>query len=152
MCIRDRSRGDRSDPKFREHYLTNFCRSIFANPPPADIADAVLRSALQVPESAARELLSQPYPRTYWRDIVARQAVPVLYGLRPRLREQGDAVQIRKGSLAQVETFQQAGHTLFVDEPARFNAMTTDFARRACMSSPDGARSALSARPPPSGN
>ena len=144
--------GDRSAPKSREHYLTNFCRSIFANPPPADIADAVLRSALQVPESAARELLGQPYPRTYWRDIVARQEVPVLYAIRPRLREQGEALQSRKGALAQVEIFEQAGHTLFVDEPERFNAMTAVFARRAFMSWPDGERSALSARPLSSGN
>lgn len=147
-----RPRNDSSDPLRREHDLRNFCRGIFRNPPPADIAAAVLRSALQVPEGAARQLINQPYARTYWRDIVARQEIPVLYAIRPRLREQGEALQRRKGALAQVEMFEQAGHTLFVDEPTRFNALVTAFARRAFMSLPDGELSASSARRPASGN
>ena len=48
----------------------------------------------------------------------------MLYAIRPRLRAQGEALQSRKGALAQVEIFEQAGHTLFGAEPARFNAMT----------------------------
>lgn len=152
VATSSRRRDDLNDPKRREEYLTNFCRGIFRTPPPADIADAVLRSALRVPAGAARQLLGQPYPRTYWRDIVARQEVPVLYAIRPRLREQGEALLRRKGELAQVEVFEEAGHTLFVDEPGRFNGLIAAFSRRAFMSLPDGARSASNGRPPVSDN
>lgn len=131
-------------PKVREAYLREFCRDIFRDPPPSDIADAVLESALQVPARAANQLIAQPYPRTYWRDIVARQQVPVLYVIRPRFRDQGAALLQRKGPLAQVEVFEHAGHALFVDEAARFNALTAAFLRRVFTS--DDAQSASTGR------
>ena len=140
------------DPKVREAWLRDFSRGIFHNPPPADIAEAVLHSALQAPARVANQLLAQPYPRTYWRDIVARQSVPVLYAIRPRLRDQGEALLSRRGAMAQMEVFEEAGHSLFVDEATRFNALTSSFARRAFTSRPDAAQSASSAHLPSSGN
>ena len=121
---------DLGDPERRKHYLTGFCRDIFSNSPPEDISTAVLSSALQVPGPAAIQLISQPYPRTYWRDIVAKQQIPVLYAIRPKLREQGEALLRRKGEMAQIEMFAESGHALFVDQPARFNTMTAAFTRR----------------------
>lgn len=136
-----------SDPKQREAYLAGFCRSIFASPPPPDIATSVLRSALRVPADAARQLLAQPYPRAYWREIVAKQEVPVLYVIRPRLREQGEALSRRKGALAQVELFETAGHTLFVDDAPRFNALVSRFVRSAFPPTADDARSVRNVPP-----
>jgi non-heme chloroperoxidase len=132
----DKFFADLENPQRRKQYLTNFSLGIFKNNAPQDIAAAALSSALQVPGQAAIQLISQPYPRTYWRDIVARQQVPVLYAIRPHLREQGDALQRRKGTLAQVEVFTVGGHALFVDEPALFNTMTAAFARRSFISAP----------------
>lgn len=141
-----------ADPQQRVRYLTDFCRGIFRTPPPADIASAVLDSALRVPSSAALELINQPYPRTYWRDIVARQNVPILYVIRPGFREQGEALQSRKGAQAQVEVFEEAGHTLFVDATERFNTLAAGFARRAFNGALGGGQSASSAVPISSGN
>jgi len=142
-----KSFADLSDLKRREAYLRSFCRGIFRWPPPPDIADAVLRSALRVPDRAARQLIAQPYPRTYWRDIVAKQEVPVLYAIRPRLREQGDALLQRKGSLAEVALFEEAGHTLFVDDALRFNDLAGRFARSAFRAPGRDARPASNAPP-----
>lgn len=141
-----------ANPKDREQYLRAFCRGIFRTPPPADIAEAVLRSALQVPAGVADQLLAQPYPRIYWRDIVAGQRVPVLYVIRPRLREQGEALLAGKGRLAQVEVFDDAGHALFVDAAPRFNALTADFARRAFSLPANAARPAVNGHQRSSGN
>ena len=112
-----------------------------------------MRSALQVPAGVANQLIAQPYPRTYWREIVARQQVPVLYVIRPRLREQGEALLARKGAqLAQVEVFDDAGHALFVDAAPRFNALTAEFARRAFTLPATAARPAANGNQPSSGN
>ena len=141
-----------ADPQQRVRYLTEFCRGIFRTPPPVDIASAVLDSALRVPTPAALQLINQPYPRTYWRDIVASQSVPILYAIRPGFREQGEALQSRKGAQAQVEVFEEAGHTLFVDAPERFNAIAAGFARRVFSGPLGGGQSASSAIPIASGN
>lgn len=148
-----RSKRSSANPREREQYLRDFCRGIFQTPPPHDIGEAVLQSALRVPASAANQMIAQPYPRTYWREIVARQQIPVLYAIRPRLREQGDALLARKGAqLAQVEVFEDAGHALFVDAAPRFNALTVDFARRAFIFPADAARPAANGHQPSSGN
>jgi len=148
-----KSKRGSANPKEREQYLRDFCRGIFKTPPPADIAETVLQSALQVPAGAANQLLAQPYPRTYWRDVVAGQQVPVLYVIRPRLREQGEALLAGKGErLAQVEVFDDAGHALFVDAAPRFNALTADFARRAFSPPANAARPAANGHQPSSGN
>jgi microsomal epoxide hydrolase len=119
-----------------KQFLTSFTASMFKNNAPEDITNAALSSALQVPVHASIQLISQPYPRTYWRDIVARQKVPVLYVIRPHLREQGEALLRRKGELAQVELFADSGHAMFVDEPLRFNALAAAFVKRIFTSLP----------------
>jgi non-heme chloroperoxidase len=121
---------DMKDPDRRRIYLSNFSSGIFKETSPKDISSAALSSALQVPGPAAIQLISQPYPRTYWRDIVAKQTVPVLYAITPRFREQGVALQRRKGKLAQVELFNNVGHALFVDDAERFNNLAAAFVRR----------------------
>ena len=147
------SKRSSTNPREREQYLRDFSRGIFRTPPPDDIGEAVLRSALQVPVGAANQLIAQPYPRTYWREIVSRQQIPVLYAIRPRLREQGEALLASKGAqLAQVEVFEDAGHALFVDAAPRFNALTADFARRAFSLPANAARPAANGNQPSSGN
>lgn len=120
-----------ADPARREALLKEFCAGLFRQPPPPGLLDTVQASALRVPAAAARQTIAQPYPRTYWRDIVLRQEVPVLYAITPRYREQGDALAGKRPASSTVLVFEQAGHALFVDEPARFNAAALELARRA---------------------
>ncbi len=138
------------DAESRKQYLTDFSQALFSTTPPGDIAAAVLSSALQVPGPVAIELINRGYPRTYWRDIVARLQVPVLYAIRPYLSAQGDALLQRKGALAQVKIFPSAGHALFVDDAEQFNSAAAAFARRcfALAAPADGAQSGSSASSP----
>lgn len=115
----------------RTESLTHFAHSMFKRQPPADIDHAVLDSVLRVPAGVANQLLRQPYPRTYWRDTVLAQTVPVLYAITPRWQEQGDILAAKKGDLAQVAVFGNAGHALFVDDAERFNQVVADFSERA---------------------
>lgn len=111
--------------------LKRFAASLFKRPPPKRLLQTVEDSALRVPPAAASELLNQPYPRTYWRDIVLRQEIPILYAITPRLREQGEALERKKAGLATVLVFAEAGHALFVDAAERFNAAVAALAQRA---------------------
>ncbi len=127
---------DMAHAERRKQYLTTFTQSMFKKSAPEDILNAALASTLQVPAHAAIQLISQPYPRTYWRDIVAKQKVPVLYVIRPHLRDQGEALLNRKKALAQVEMFAESGHAMFVDEPERFNSVAAAFVKRSFTSLP----------------
>jgi len=50
----------------------------------------------------------------------------VLYVVRPRLRDQANALTAARPNV-RAEIFTDAGHALFVDEPERFNALAADF-------------------------
>jgi len=119
------------NPRLRSQYLKDFCESMFRRPPPERLSARVIASALRVPPAAARQLIAQPYPRTYWRDTVTSLTVPVFYAVTPRLREQSDILREKKGEeLVTTMVFEDAGHALFVDAAEAFNRSVSLFARR----------------------
>jgi len=121
----------RDDVK-REAYLRKFANGLYRSPPPPTISKTVLDSALRAPPEAAIQLLQQPYPRTYWRDAVYRQTVPVLYAVTPKFREQASILQQNRDSaLVTTDIYEKAGHALFVDEPDRFNRSVLELAAKA---------------------
>lgn len=120
------------DPVKREQYMRTFSQDIYRKPPPPMLAKAVLDSALQAAPEVAIQLLNQPYPRTYWSETLNKQKIPVLYAIRPWLKDQGDALQKKRArSLITVEMFDKAGHALFVDEAESFNQAVLKFSQQA---------------------
>ncbi len=118
----------RDDAK-REAYLRKFAAGLYRTRPSAEISQAVVDSALKAPPEAAIQLLQQPYPRTYWRDAVLRQSVPVLYAVTPKFREQAQILKdTGDPALVRIDVYEKAGHALFVDEPLRFNQAVLDLA------------------------
>ena len=98
---------------------------------PADADEATVlevldRSAQRVPRDIADELLAKPYPREYYKSVIYREAVPVLYAITPRFREQGEALMARL-PVARVSVYPDAGHALFVYAADRFNAEIEHF-------------------------
>ncbi len=121
----------RDDAK-REPYLRKFAAELYRTRPPSEMYEAVVNSALRAPPEAAIQLLQQPYPRTYWRDAVLRQSVPVLYAVTPKFRQQALILKdIGDPALVRIDIYEQAGHALFVDEPTRFNQAVLDLASMA---------------------
>lgn len=120
------------DEAKREAYLRKFANGLYRTTPPPAIARAVVDSALRAPPEAAIQLLQQPYPRTYWRDAVYAQTVPVLYAVTPKFRDQALILQKKRDpALVTIDIYDKAGHALFVDEPARFNRAVLDLASSA---------------------
>jgi microsomal epoxide hydrolase len=87
------------------------------------------QAALHTPEAASRLLLAYPEPRSYWKEAVYATKVPLLYVIRPRWVAQAENL-VRNRPDTEVDVFDDAGHALFVDEPARFNSVTMNFLQR----------------------
>jgi microsomal epoxide hydrolase len=116
----------------REKYLREFSQGMFRETPPPQMMQAILDSVLRVPAKTALQLINQPYPRTHWSESLAQQNVPVLYAIRPRFRDQANALlEKREKGLIQAEIFESAGHALFVDDAQRFNALALAFSKAA---------------------
>lgn len=112
----------------RDDALENFVRAIFKMPrTDAEVASLVAAAKRMACEDSIA-LLSYPFPRMHWKDIIHRFTKPLLYAVTPQYEEQARNLQKCRPA-TKVEIFRQAGHALFVDEPGRFNAIVEDFAR-----------------------
>jgi len=110
----------------REKALDAFIRAIFRSKRPAGEHEQLLEGALRMPLDASIALLSYPFPREHWRDIARAFRKPLLYVVTPQFAEQAQNLR-RNRPGTRVEVFAAAGHTLFVDEPQRFNALLDNF-------------------------
>jgi non-heme chloroperoxidase len=119
----------RGPPPNHEAAMKLFVQAMFHHPQPAAYLDRLTQAALHTPESASRLLLAYPVPRSYWREAVYATKVPLLYVIRPRWVAQGENL-VRHRPATEMDVFDDAGHALFVDEPARFNSVTERFLQR----------------------
>jgi microsomal epoxide hydrolase len=116
-------------PPSHQEAMRAFVRTMFHRPQPPGYLERLTEATLRTPEPAARKLLAYPVPRSYWKEAIYATKVPVLYVIRPKWNEQGqNLLKNRPGT--EVELFADAGHALFVDEAARFNAVTERFLRQ----------------------
>ena len=100
---------------------------MFHHRPSENYLDRLTEATLRTPEPASRALLAYPMPRTYWRDALYSTSRPVLYVVRPGWLSEQAANLARNRPGTQVAVFGDAGHALFVDDAARFNALLAGF-------------------------
>lgn len=103
-----------------------FVRGMFVQPPPPAYLDQLTQAALRTPRWAAEDLLRYPEPRSYWRDALYSTRKPVLYIVRPGLAGQAANVA-RNDPAAETVVLRNVGHAMFVDDPARFDALLLAF-------------------------
>ena len=116
-------------PPPREEARRQFVHALFHSPQSPAWLDRLTQASLRVPEPASQALRSYPLPRTYWKEAVYATGRPILYVVRPRWAPQAENLMRRRPG-TETEIFTSAGHALFVDEPARFNALLDGFVRR----------------------
>ena len=121
-----RGTGRRARPTERAEWMARFVRSMFRQPLEEAVLDRLTEAALRTPPDAAASLLRYDVPREYWRDAVLSVRRPVLYAVTPRLAGQARSLEA-DDPLARAVVFPGAGHALFVDDAARFNAMVDEF-------------------------
>lgn len=112
----------------RDVFMRSFVRSMFRRPQDPAYLEALTETALRTPPDASRALLSYPVPRSYWREGVYMVHRPILYIVRPGLTGQAENLAARHPDV-QSDIYADAGHALFIDDGARFNAEMLDFIR-----------------------
>ncbi len=110
--------------------MHRFVAGMFHHPPSENYLDRLTEATLRTPEPASRALLAYPMPRTYWREALYSTSRPVLYVVRPGWLSDQAANLARNRPGTQVAVFPDAGHALFVDDAARFNALLAGFIAR----------------------
>lgn len=110
--------------------MHRFVLGMFLHPPSDGYIDRLTEATLRTPEFASRALLAYPLPRTYWRDTLYSTHKPVLYIVRPGWLSEQAANLARNRPGTQIAVFPDAGHALFVDDAARFNALLAGFLTR----------------------
>ena len=113
----------------REVQMRRFVQGMFRSAPGEAYLARLTDTALRTPPDVAARLASYGAPRSFWRDAVYSVRKPVLYVVRPRFAGQAANLAARHPA-AETELFADAGHALFVDEPARFNGLLDDFINR----------------------
>lgn len=112
----------------RDATLDGFVRAIFKTPLTESQVESMVSGAKRMSVEQSIALLSYPFPRTHWKEIAHAYKKPLLYVVTPQFEEQAQNLQKNRPA-TQVEVFKDAGHTLFVDEPERFNSLVLKFAR-----------------------
>lgn len=131
MVLVDNSVGEPPAPKAtdflnrlradREATVDRFVRGMFATPPTEARIEEIKRSVLRTSLEQSIALLSYPLPREHWRNIARGLRKPLAYFVTPRFAEQARNLKTARPATT-VEVFDGAGHALFVDQAARFNA------------------------------
>ena len=116
-------------PRTREARMRLFVDSMFARPRPAAYLARLTAACLRTPEDAAAALLNYDEPRSFWKDAVYATDRPVLYLVTPRFAGQAENLR-RHHPYAESVVLHGVGHAMFVDDPARFDALVGDFIRR----------------------
>jgi len=109
--------------------MRRFVQGMFHRPQDTAYLERLTEATLRTPEAACRALLSYPVPRTYWREAIYSTAKPVLYVVRPSFEAQAENLQSKRPN-TETALFADAGHALFVDDAAQFNALLAGFIHR----------------------
>jgi len=113
--------------KDRRAALEEFVRESFRVPRPDAEIEALVKAAQRMPLEASLSLFPSALPRAHWRGLARSFPRPLLYVVTPLFAEQAKTLQQNRPQ-TRIEVFEDAGHALFADEPARFNALLADFA------------------------
>lgn len=114
--------------KNRDKELADFVCVMYAKPRPEREQATLLEDVKRISLDNSIALLSSGIPREHWKACAHAFQKPLLYVVTPQFEAQ--AHNLKKNRPAtRIEVFKDAGHTLFVDEPERFNALMIDFAR-----------------------
>ena len=112
----------------RAGWNAKFVRSMYKKPQPEAYLNKITAASMSVPTNTAVVLIANPVMNGWdTRHVLAKIDKPVLYAVTPGLKSQGEMLMQRLPS-ARVELFEDAGHALFVDDAARFNALLAEFA------------------------
>lgn len=112
--------------KNRDKELADFVRVMYAKPRPESEQARLLQDVKRISLDNSIALLSSGIPREHWKACAHAFQKPLLYVVTPQFEAQADNLKKNRPA-TRIAVFKDAGHTLFADEPERFNALLLDF-------------------------
>ncbi len=114
----------------REHTGPDYVWSLFKKPLPPGLYKKLAQAEARVPTDTALAILDNVRPGDAWEpSLQALRQISLLYIITPTYASQAQYLQ-QVDPQARIESFENCGHALFVDESKRFNALLRDFLRQ----------------------
>jgi microsomal epoxide hydrolase len=110
----------------RRAAIEGFVRDSFRSLRTDEEIAALTDAALRMPLEASLSLFPRSLPREHWRGIARSFPKPLLYVVSAQFAGQAESLKKNRPA-TRTELFEHAGHALFADEPARFNALLAQF-------------------------
>jgi non-heme chloroperoxidase len=122
-------RRRRTRPVSRADAMHSFVAGMFRTPQPPTYIDRLTAATLRVPAVDSARLVAYPVPRSFWYEAIYATHRPILYVVRPGLAGQAANLAAHHPQTQSV-VLAHVGHALFIDDPARFDALMRGFLRR----------------------
>ncbi|GEM_PF-164517 len=117
----------------REHVGDDYVWSLFKKPLPSPLRKTLEKAQARVPTDIALATLDNTRPGDAWEPkLSVLKKVSILYVITPTYTSQADYLKEIDPD-ARVETFENCGHALFVDEFQKFNDVLRDFLKQASL-------------------
>lgn len=110
----------------RRAAIADFMQGILGATRSGSEIEALTTAALRMPLDASLSVFPRGIARTHWRGITRGFPKPLLYVVSAQFAAQAKALQQHRPA-TRIAIFEKAGHALFADEPARFNALLAGF-------------------------
>ncbi len=114
----------------RQKQADGFVRSMYKKPQPEDYLKKVIAASTQVPADTAVVLIYNMFAVKDFNGAFAKLDRPLMFTYTPQTQETADLLKTRLGDKVRLERFDDDGHALFVDEPAKFNRLLEDFVQK----------------------
>ena len=113
----------------RNDFMREVLPMMFGKPPAPDEAQWMCDEMMRAPPSIAAAVLVDQSFRDY-RDVVRHCTIPTLVcsGRLSAQPPEGSRLIVETAPAARLEIFEHSGHSLFFEEPAKFNAVVEQFA------------------------
>lgn len=110
----------------RKQFTDQFVRGMYASKQSEDYLQHVEEQALKTPTNSAITELYNVLAKGDFTPALTKMDKPVLYICESRMEAQGKILQAKLPK-AQISVMKDAAHAMFVDDPAHFNQLVTDF-------------------------
>ena len=111
----------------RREFTEKFVRSMYKKPQSEEYISRLVEASLKMPTDSAIAASVGSISRADWRPAIARLDRPVMVMCETALKSMAADLVAATVPGTRVELFDEAGHALFVDDAARFNAVLDDF-------------------------
>ncbi|RYZ66306.1 MAG: alpha/beta hydrolase [Proteobacteria bacterium] len=109
--------------KNRNAAMDEFISFLSKKPMTTELINSIKTTAAETPTDAGVVILRDEIELTDFEAALTRVKKPLVFAYTPSLQKNADFLKAKLGEKVQLVRFEESGHALFADEPAKFNQM-----------------------------